>query len=479
LVPLAAALSLASTAPASAAVASAPLCGSITTNRTLSPAIATTYRLTCDVKIATGATVKLAAGTVIEPNGFRFDVGGSLFAYGTSTQPVLIGGSAAVDSWPGVRIQDTGIAGLFSTKITGARIGLEVWTGGVVRLRGSITGGAMGVRSWGFADVRDVNWGTTSGPKPWGTGPTVDGQAFALPWTGLTPDQGVARPYAPVAAPELTAPCRTEVVAFGVRASGEAPQPPDLDFAAKPLNNMGWVSNYLVDRVSDAARSGGWPVVRHGIQYPAAGQSGTAIWASVREGADALVSAITSMAAGCRSRGFVIAGYSQGAAVGHLALARLGRERPELLPQILGAALVGDPARTTTDAGMLWRDANNPVAAGAQLRSLSGYWTQTRGAEVGAIPTELGNRVVILCVEGDMLCATPNTIDPALRGSAWWAGLQAAGTRNLHRTYSTAAFDAMALWMVQRGGEQAARGWPPPPTPTPTASPTPAPTPVP
>jgi hypothetical protein len=76
------------------------LCGPLATSRTLSPDEAFVYVLTCPVTVESGATLTLAAGTVVKAKGAQLRaVGGRVVASGTAASPVVL--TSLHDAGPG------------------------------------------------------------------------------------------------------------------------------------------------------------------------------------------------------------------------------------------------------------------------------------------------------------------------------------------------------------------------------------------
>ncbi|MFZ3332507.1 MAG: hypothetical protein WA197_17865, partial [Candidatus Acidiferrales bacterium] len=67
------------------------LCGTITSNTTLSPEIATAYVVTCTVTVSSGTTLTVDAGAVVKASGAGIDVdpGGVLDVIGTASSPAV------------------------------------------------------------------------------------------------------------------------------------------------------------------------------------------------------------------------------------------------------------------------------------------------------------------------------------------------------------------------------------------------------
>jgi RHS repeat-associated protein len=66
-------------------------CGTVSSNQTWSPAIASVYEVTCPTTVAPGATLTLAAGTVVKFDiGASLDINGGLVAAGTSSAEVYL-----------------------------------------------------------------------------------------------------------------------------------------------------------------------------------------------------------------------------------------------------------------------------------------------------------------------------------------------------------------------------------------------------
>ena len=74
-----------------AAIAKQLICGTISANQTLSPSSALVYEVTCPTTIASGATLTVAAGSVVKFDaGAGFEVSGRLTSSGTAASPVYL-----------------------------------------------------------------------------------------------------------------------------------------------------------------------------------------------------------------------------------------------------------------------------------------------------------------------------------------------------------------------------------------------------
>jgi hypothetical protein len=168
--------------------------------------------------VAAGATLTLDAGTVVkaaidgEPTALSVE--GSLIADGTDDDPVTITSAnddsvgvnatgsthatPAAGDWEGI---DAGqlpgspvpTVDLTDTVITYAataladRVGSASLTGTVINDTSGVTGPAKssdGSCPTGTVVAEHVNWGTPTGPAPYGTGPAVSGCVDVQPWTG-------------------------------------------------------------------------------------------------------------------------------------------------------------------------------------------------------------------------------------------------------------------------------------------------------
>jgi cutinase len=246
------------------------------------------------------------------------------------------------------------------------------------------------------------DWGTASGPSPFGTGPSVTNLVLVTPWVGF-----VYPPVPPADAASTGQPdpsdCR-DVLFIGLRGSGEPPQPGPYD-QFDELKNMGERLPIVAQGFKhyfDEAVPNPTPFTRMryiGLRYPAApadnpnnylsGYFFDSMWDGVR----ALQRLITREDERCGSTGekIVVSGYSQGSLAIHMAL----RSNNSMAQAVDAIALVADPAR--------YRDGEETMFGGAATHAHGVYTVLMDESYVweGAIAAKTTH----LCHDRDLICA--------------------------------------------------------------------------
>ncbi len=364
----------------------------------------TEVRLVGDVDVAAGVTLTVEGGTTVRSEGHRLAVRGRLVTTGSGV--TVLGPATQVPSagdWPGVVVEDGGSADLGTALVTGASTALAVERGGTATWRGSVRVSTLGLDADGFVDARGVDWGSATGPAPWGTGVPVRGYgAQVLPWAGFEPGAEVPSPVE-AAAP---VPC-ADVVLLGARGSGEAPRGSD-PYEEAPAGGLGAVNVTVLVGVHDAilAARPGTTVSVAPVRYAAAGfppGDATSDWprfeASLRQGADDVAATVADLAQRCPESLVVATGTSQGAAVVHAGLVQLTSEQRS---RVAAVGLLGDMATSSTGDETFWRTSGTPgprptTGGVVPLRLV-------RPSLPGVLPADLAPRTISLCHTGDVVC---------------------------------------------------------------------------
>ncbi|PWD52038.1 hypothetical protein C8046_16695 [Serinibacter arcticus] len=130
---------------------------------------------------------------------------------------------------------------------------------------------------------------------------------------------------------------------------------------------------------------------------------------SVQTGADNLIETLDDQYVRCPDQQVVLAGYSQGAWVIHLALARRGNHATS---QISGVALIADPGRNPLE-GVAGTKVGNPSRGFGVGPAMSRVVTTTTGMSHLSIlpsgsglhlPTRVWGRTIDVCLAGDPVC---------------------------------------------------------------------------
>jgi hypothetical protein len=383
------------------------------------------YVLTCNVTVPAGVTLTLDAGVVLKAEHFTsLVVDGGLVANGTAQAPVTITsindvtvggvsgtGVPSTGDWDGIDVQAGGSAQLKDTAVAYAATALSAAAGAEATIRGgSILHSTVGVAAEEFAEAAEVNWGSASGPSPIGTGTPIEGAVLAPRWSGFIAPAKPARGAAP--APPDETECR-DVLFIGVRGSGEAPQGSET-YAAGELQNMGSdvgdVEEGLQRRLASYAQSQHAAELKArpvALRYPALPtdlqedaktanyfSTDEAYLDNIWEGVYSLESTLATEEARCEKEQVVLAGYSSGALVIHLALAEMAGEAAISPSRIAAIVLVSDPLADGSEA-VQRKGTGDPEA--------EGLYTKLFGPEPA--PAALQAKTIAICNAKDIVCA--------------------------------------------------------------------------
>jgi hypothetical protein len=402
--------------------------------------------------IPQGATVTVAAGAVIKgldhtmncsgSTSPAISANGSLVVSGTSASPVVFtsikddstagdtngdgnASSPAAGDWGGITVPGAGSAIMNGTSLKYGSTCLSVSDGSNgVAVHGSVATCGVGVAGGNdYLDATNVDWGSSSGPSPVGTGVPYSGAGVeVLPWVGYVPPARpvTAPPQAPPAPGDPDYNC-TSYAVLGLRGSGEEPQPasdgsyPSTDpnaFAGARVYNIYYGFQQALHQ-ADSTKS----VKITGIKYRALGvlynpiNLGTdAYWNSIYDGVDKLIAQMRYEHGHCPSEKLILAGYSQGALVIHIALRTLQGDSLLNTSVLSGVALLADPAKVGNASESYWERSDGYLGSG--VKNANGIYDKVFSSFglTGPLPSSVTGRTLGLCHNHDIVCAPPNIV---------------------------------------------------------------------
>jgi len=386
-----------------------------------------------------GVTLTVPAGAVAKFHsaGLTVASGGRLVVAGTEASPVTftsirddsVGGdtngdgaatSPAAGDWGGISIYGTLDAD--QVRIRWANIGVLVGSGAVAEIHGQIVDVQAGIEAadGAFVDAREVDWGDPSGPSPFGSGSSVRGSVIIMPWVGFVAPPPPQVPPQPPTPPAPVDTACNKVFFVGVRGSGQPPQgdPDDPNWESLfsgPADGLGpeaWSAYEGFQAMANASRPD-VSIFPYGLRYaaenvpfipsPTFGQSGVGVtvreyFHSIWDGVFRLRDLLRGQSAACENQRFVLAGYSQGALVIHLALSE-GLLNDES-NRILGVALIADPAKTPNGGELVW---TLPYITDPDMNAAWGIYAKHFTSD--PLPSFSTSRAVSICHTGDLVCA--------------------------------------------------------------------------
>ena len=257
------------------------------------------------------------------------------------------------------------------------------------------------------------------------------------PWVGYVAPTVPPNPTPYV--PPSTYDC-ANVAFIGARGSGESPQGDPPSFSG-PEDGLGSrVEGAYHGFLQRLEQFGSSPDVKVlGLQYRALGtvfnplKFGTqAYFDSIYEGVDQLQEMIFDEENHCPGEKLVLAGYSQGALVIHIALLNLAGSHPSLLQSshLAAVLMIADPAKVGHAAEETW-EADLQLAGGG-VQNADGIWTKVPGLpddDKGPLPSFVVGRTLAICHNHDIVCAP---------------GSQSSVTH--HTSYDSTETGDMGLW---------------------------------
>lgn len=396
-------------------------------------------RLDDDLEVPRGVTLTVGPGVTVLAQGHRVTVRGRLLA---GQDGVTTWRHAAEDdeagSWQGLVVRDGGEIRLGRSLVRAAVTALDVDAESSASWHGTVRASWSAVSAASFVDATDVDWGSPSGPAPYGTGAPVHGYGVrVLPWRGHTDVPATA------SARHQDRPGCTDVRLVGIRGSGEDPRPGAEDDG--PYGGLGALSYFTlaVTRQHLEAGESGLTSATTPLRYRAStwpdgdGRGWPGLVESVHEGAAGVVSVVRDTIERCPDSVVVLSGQSQGAMVARAAVARL---TPRERTRIAAIVLWGDPTRGRDGPETTWQAPGVPYSGG--VRGLIGLRDVDPGSDA-ELPADVAPRVLSMCRPDDVFCSAR-------------VGADVEG----HLSYTADDVVAAAEWIARRVAEHRRSGGP-------------------
>jgi len=403
-----------------------PHCGSLTKDEVWRGS----HVLSCTTTVPAGITLSIGPGTIVAAQpGQGLSVAGTLNVSGTSAEPVDLtttraklteygdGAAPAGGAWRGVTVDGTGaVVHLDGVRLQYGTNCLAVVRAAEVWISGRVADCVNGVVSPGtYVGARNVDWGSPSGPAPFGSGAWINSLTVAVvPW------KGYVSPTAPTDVGRQPQPSDTrcvDLLMYGIRGAGAPPRPAEGAEDAEYTNDgegfgsLPWGASYW-QWVKVANARSGTTVRVVAIRYPAfVVPYSSGDWPrfvrGMLTGVVRLRQVIADELSRCPKTQVTIAGVSQGAVVARLYLNSVAGSVP--YDHIAAVTLIGDPTRSNSSPEATWTAADTP--APSSVTRSSGIWSGFIGAT--AIPGGVGDRTLSWCREDDVICTARPGATPA------------------------------------------------------------------
>jgi hypothetical protein len=433
----------------------------VASGRTLTIAGTLVAASSTTLPVEPGSHVAFAAGSAFKAGtaaGIRVMPEGDLTAEGVAGAPVSFtsandnsvggttgSGSPAPGDWSGIEAQSGSTVSLTGASLRYASTALYVAEEAEATIHGKLLNDTVGVSSPGaYVDATEVDWGSSSGPAPIGSGTPVEGDGvLVIPWVGYR-----APPKPPP--PQITNPPTNTCPAvffIGVRGSGEYSrerEPYSTQTADQERllgSKIGWAYKAVQDALAPQTVQ---PVA---VEYPAlpflgsnVGKDIQVVWSlanteyvdNLWEGAWVTEGVLGDAEANCPTSKIILAGYSSGAFAVHEGLNNLTSAEAKRVAAVI---LLADPSKL--------RPGEEPkvTTEGTAKTSADGIYTKTFGNGLGdltginptKIPQSVEAKTISWCNDHDPVCAFGKGIKPSV-----------------HSAYSQSELEYLGNWAAQR-----------------------------